>query len=62
MAAIHVAGVRPQRLAHDARIRSLTLPVDLSDLVESDSILREETSVRDHDLLVDNVTDWQEAE
>ena len=60
--AVHVAGVGPEALDHDALVAGLPIAVCLLDVAQFDPILREEAPVADHDLAVDDVAQRQVAE
>ncbi len=56
-AAGHALRVRPQHVGHDARIRRLHEAVDFTHHVEGDTILGEETSVKNKDFGVDDASE-----
>lgn len=49
--------VGPQQLAHQALLRRLPVAVDRAQVVQRDSVLREQATVHDENLLVDAVAE-----
>merc|ERR1719272_514848 len=62
IATAHRLWVRPKHLDHVARIRRLAVAIDLIQLRELDAVFREEATVHDEYLAVDDVRQGQPAE
>lgn len=61
-ATIHVLWVAPKHLAHDALIRGLSASIGILNLLQGHTVLTEEATVADHNLLVNAVAQRQHAE
>jgi len=62
VSAVHVAGVGPKQLDHEALITGLALPMFIGDCAEFYAIFGEESTVADHHFAINHVAEWQMAE